>query len=175
MVESGPAAYESDTEKAAVVITPGSCIHLPMAPSFSIDQRTGEIRIGDTVVLKSGEQRTAVEPQVATLADSSRDHGNGFNWLHLRGLTFGGQPAHLSLCFHHNLLDRASWSVRLPNAETDGDWPTRDAIDAEIAFVRRTLTDEMGISAGLFPWGEVWSSFDTKGFLAANGLRYHRA
>ncbi|MDQ0250988.1 hypothetical protein J2W22_003052 [Sphingomonas kyeonggiensis] len=146
-----------------------------MAPSFSIDRQTGNIRIGDTVVLKSGEQRAAVEPQVATLADSSRDHGNGFDWLHLRGLTFGGQPAHLSLCFHDNLLEQASWSVRLPDAETDGGWPTRDAIDAEVAFVHRTLTNEMGIRAGSLPWGEVWSSFDAKGFLAANGLRYYRA
>lgn len=148
---------------------------VPMAPSFSIDEQTGDIRIGDTIVLKSGEQRAAAELQVATLADRSRDHGNGFSWLHLRGLTFGGQPAHLSLYFYDNLLDKASWSVRLPNAEMDGGWPTRDAIYAEVAFVHHTLIDEMGIRAGSLPWGEAWSRFDAKGFSADNGLRYHRA
>jgi hypothetical protein len=146
-----------------------------MPASFSIDRETGSIRIGDTVVFKPGEQKVKVESQVRDLVDGFQDHGNGFEWLTLHRLTFGGRPAHLSLCFHDNLLEQASWSVHLPDAETDGGWPTREAIDAEVAFVLRTLTDEMGIHAGLFPWGEIWSSFDAKGFIAANGLRYRRA
>jgi len=146
-----------------------------MASSFSIDRQTGSIRIGDTVLLKSGEPRATAELQVSDLIDGSRNHGNGFDWLNLRGLTFGGRPARLSLCFHDSLLEQASWSVRLPDAGTDGDWPTQEAIDAEVAFVHRTLVHDMGIQVGQFPWGEVWSSFDAKGFMAANGLRYHCA
>ena len=57
----------------------------------------------------------------------------------------------------------------------DSGWPTRNEIDAEVAFVRRTLADDMGIRIGPFPWGEVWSSFDAKSFMAASGLRYHCA
>ena len=145
-----------------------------MSASFSIDRETGSIHIADTVFLKPGEHKVVVEPQVRDLVDGSQDHGNGFEWLNLDRLTFGGLPAHLSLCFHENLLEQASWSVRLPGAETDDGWPIREAIDAEVAFVLRTLTDEMGIHTGLFPWGEIWSRFDAKGFVAANGLRYRR-
>ncbi|HEX4848911.1 MAG TPA: hypothetical protein VFV30_12270 [Novosphingobium sp.] len=145
-----------------------------MTAAFSIDRETGHIRIGDTVVLCAGEHRATVEPQIIPWLEGSRDHGNGFAWLDLRGLTFGSQPAHLSLCFHGGLLDQASWSVRLADAEMQSGWPTRAAIDAEIAFVHRTLASEMGMAAGELAWGEVWSQFDPKGFLASNGLRYRR-
>lgn len=146
----------------------------PMPAAFSIDRKTGHIRIGDTVLLRAGDHRTTVEPQIIPWLDGSRDHGNGFAWLDLRGLTFGGQPAHLSLCFHGGLLEQASWSVRLPDAELQSGWPTCEVIETEIAFVHRTLASEMGIQAGAFVWGEIWSRFDPKGFLADNGVRYHR-
>ena len=61
------------------------------------------------------------------------------------------------------------------HAPTYGGWPTRDAIDREVAFVGETLVREMGISTGRMSWGEVWSHFDAKAFIAANGLRYRRA
>ncbi len=63
----------------------------------------------------------------------------------------------------------------LPNAPAEGGWPTREAIDEEGAFVRRTLAKEglsLGDSATAFAWGEVWSGFGPKGFLAGNGVRY---
>ena len=57
----------------------------------------------------------------------------------------------------------------------EGDWPTREAIDAEVAFVRGVLARK-GITVGELPqkflWGEIWSIFDSKGFVAANGLRF---
>ncbi len=69
----------------------------------------------------------------------------------------------------------ASWSVQLPNAPMDGGWPTREAIDAEVSFVRDVLANEMSLRTGVTPWGAVWSCFDPKGFLASNGLRYRPA
>lgn len=146
-----------------------------MTTAFSIDRDTGSIRIGDTMLLKPDAQKATIDPQIGDLVAGSRDHGNGYEWLDLGELTFGGRPAHLSLCFHRGVLDQATWSVRLPDVALEGGWPTRDAIDAEIAFVRHTLAVEMGINAGHLVWGEVWSSFDPKGFMAANGLRYRRA
>lgn len=144
-----------------------------MAVLFSIDRETGIIRLGDGVRLGHREHKAMVEAQVKDLVDGSRDHGNGYEWLHLHGLTLGGRPTGLSLGFQNGLLEQASWSVQMADREPEGSWPSRDAIDAEIEFVRRTLADEWGIRAGSFPWGEVRNGFDAKGFQAASGLRYH--
>lgn len=143
-----------------------------MATAFSINRDTGTIRIGQVGSLAANQRKVEIMPDVSDLVAGSPDHGNGYDWVDLHNLTFGGQPAMLSLCFYDDLLKEARWSVQLPNASTEGGWPTRATIDAEIAFVRRALAEEMGIGAGTLSWGEVWSSFDPKGFLAANGLRY---
>lgn len=140
-----------------------------MEAQFTIDTQTGNLGVGD-VWLRPLQSKLEVEPQVAQLVKSSRDHGNGFEWLYLTGLTFGGQPASVGLCFHLGRLEEASWSVQLPDAPMDGGWPTREAIDREVAFVRDALA-RAGLNAK-FDWGEVWSSFDSKGFIASNGLRY---
>jgi hypothetical protein len=141
-----------------------------MATEFSIDADTGNLRLG-LVVLTPRQSRASVEPQVAGFRVGSNDHGNGYAWLHLGGLTFGGPPAFLSLCFHNRRLTEASWAVQLAGATAEGGWPTREAIDDELAFVREALKT-MGLRTGRTTWGEVWSTFDPKGFLAANGLRY---
>jgi hypothetical protein len=130
----------------------------------------GEVR------LERGHRRSGVEALVSALVSGERDHGNGYAWLYLRGLSFAGCDAGLSLCFHHGRLSMASWSVTLPDAVLEGGWPTREAIDQEIAFVRAALAREIGYAPGErrmdFDWGEIWSEFDPKGFLASNGLRY---
>jgi hypothetical protein len=146
-----------------------------MAPEISIDRDTGSIRIGDVALMKPHQLKGAVEPQVANLLAGSRDQGNGYEWLNLRGLTFGGQPASLSICFHDDRFEQASWSVVLTDVPTEADWPTRDAIDSELSFVREALARDMDIHTGQMPWGEVWSHFDAKGFMAANGLRYRNS
>jgi hypothetical protein len=146
-----------------------------MAAELWINRNTGDIRIGDLALLQPSQSKSSIEPLVADLLEGSRDHGNGFEWLYLRGVTFGGQPAGLSICFHDGRLKEASWSVHLPDAPMEGGWPTREAIDRELSFIRETLVRDMNIHTGQMPWGEVWSSFDAKGFMAANGLRYRPA
>ncbi|MDV9040737.1 hypothetical protein [Stenotrophomonas sp. RAC2] len=51
-----------------------------------------------------------------------------------------------------------------------------DAIDAEVAFMRRTLGAALGrkLAGGYtqFDWGEAWARFDPKGFMASSGIRY---
>lgn len=143
-----------------------------MTAAFSIDPATGAVRIGDAGLLAPNQSKDSVEPAVARFLTQSRDLGNGYEWLTLGGLTFGGQPATLSLCFHDHRFEQASWSVQPPDAPMEGGWPTREAIDAELSFVRKVLTQDMGLHVGKTAWGEVWSRFDARGFLAGNGLRY---
>ncbi|MGZ8360502.1 MAG: hypothetical protein ACXWUX_08280 [Allosphingosinicella sp.] len=145
-----------------------------MAAAFTIDPATGSLRLGE-VRLEPGQAHAAIAPQVSGWRRTEQDHGNGFAWLTLTGLTFGGEPADLALCFHHGRLAEASWSVRLPGM-AEGEWPGPDEIDAEIEFVRNTLAGEMGLKlsdgSAQLAWGELWSDFDAKGGIAAHGLRY---
>lgn len=145
-----------------------------MAAAISIDPGNGAIRLGDAALLGPHLHRSAIAGQVTEFLETSRDHGNGFAWLNLRELTFGGQAAALSLGFHHELFVSATWSVELPNTAADGGPPSRKAIDEEVAFVRSVLKD-MGLRIGRNAWGEVWSSFDARSFMAASGLRYRHS
>ena len=145
-----------------------------LEPQITIDPQTGALSVGG-LQLRPFQSESEIEPQTADLLERSRDHGNGYEWLYLGGLSFGGQPASLALCFREARLEQASWSVQIPDAPMQDGWPTREAIEEELTFVRSILAG-FGIKVGggskKLPWGEVWSSFDAKGFLASNGLRY---
>ncbi len=147
-----------------------------MNASISIEQQTGDICLGGQIRLKAGQPKSIVEPMVGEWLAGSRDFGNGYEWLHLRHLSFGGEPAGLGLCFHDGFLEQVSWSVNLPNAPMEADWPTKEAIDDELSFVRDELARQLHLIPGqtevTFDWGKVWSVFDAKGFLASNGVRY---
>lgn len=146
-----------------------------MAAAFTIDPGTGTIRIADAVALRPGHARSELGPLITDRLDGARDHGNGHEWLRLADLTFGGRPASLALGFGAGRLERVSWSIRPAGATSEGGWPTRAAIDAEVAFVRDTLSRRMGVRLGRTSWGEIWSRFDGRAFAASNGLRYHPA
>ncbi len=149
-----------------------------MNRDLSFEPDTGAICIGDTTCLKAFQEKSVVQALVSPWVRGSRDLQNGYKWLQLGGLTFGNHPAGLSLCFHHGKLIGADWGVSLPGASMEGGWPTQQAIDQEIAFVRQILATlfqrEMTTHALEFSWGTVWSEFDPKGFLAAHGMRYRQ-
>ena len=145
-----------------------------MGIQIKVDPQTGTMTVGG-LLFEPLQAKSEIEQQIAQLITGTQDHGNGYEWLYLGGLTFGGQSATLSLCFHLGRLEQAGWSVNLPDAQTEGGWPTREAIDQEITFVRDTLLqDGFAINDGRleFGWGEMWCGFDAKGFLASSGLRY---
>ena len=144
---------------------------------LSFERSTGALLLGSDVRLGVAESRTQAANSLASLIHRIRDLKNDYVWIDLRGLSFGGQTCAASFCFMSDRLHGASWSVSLPGAELEGGWPTRKAIDEEIAFVRRTLKQQLGrdFEQGreIFPWGTVFSVFDEKGFQAHNGLRHH--
>ena len=148
-----------------------------MGMPIRIDPRDGGIGLGDDVRLEPFQKKRAIEPLVVDLVDTTQDHGNGYEWLHLRDLSFGGHPAWLALCFQGGRLEQVSWSVRLPTDTMEGGWSTREAMDEEIAFVRDTLAKGgLRVAEGdtICPWGVVWSHYDPRGDLASHGLRYSR-
>jgi len=154
------------------VSAPGSA---PRALEF--DAADGSIGLGE-LPLRIGPTLTLAQARAgfAVLLQDSRDLGNGYQWLHLRGLQLQGVPAAVALCFHGQALSMLSIGVQLPGAPMEDGWPTQAAIDAEVAFMRRALAKALGrpLNAGRarFEWGEAWAVFDPKGFMASSGLSY---
>lgn len=154
-------------------------IEAGMILTFSIEPDSGSACIGE-FRLNAFQPKAEIEPRVAHLVERSRDHGNGYAWLYLRGLSFGGQPAALSLGFYQGGLEQMGWSVTLPAEADENTWPSRKAIDAEVAFVRDILGTQTGAgpkwkSPMSFDWGEIWSGYDARADIASHGLRYRSA
>lgn len=148
-----------------------------MTFDLSIDRDTGSIQLGENIRFQAGNGRDVVSKALATSIRQQRDHGNGYIWLDIEGILFGDRPCTASLCFYNDKLQQVSWSVSLAGAETEGGWPTREAIDNEIAFARAVIEKQLNVALGghgeaAFSWGRAWSRFDPKGFLASNGLSY---
>lgn len=150
-----------------------------MTLTFSIEPNSGCLCIGE-LILRPFQTRAEIEPRITHLIERSLDHRNGYEWLYLGGLSFGGQPAIVALCFHAGRLEHAGWNVSLPNATEAGGWPARSEIDAEVSFVRNILAAETGSrpnwkSPMSFDWGEIWSHYDARADCASHGLRYRSA
>lgn len=149
-----------------------------MTAELTIDPASGAICIGDRLRLVALQEKSNIEALASQWLGGLRDLQNGYEWLQLRGLTFGKQPAGLSLCLYERKLVSAHWGVSLPGATIEEGWPTQQAINQEIKFVRRILVamfqTELTDGGLVFPWGTVWSRFDPKGFCASHGLSYRR-
>lgn len=148
-----------------------------MAASLSIDPLDGTVHLlGIPFAIRKGVARAAASQALQSLFRSSAKTGNGYEWLSFHKASFGGQPCGFALGFHDGRLFELQFSVMLPNAEMKDGWPTRAAIEAELAFVRGELSRQLATVVGersvRFSWGSVWSAFDPKGFQASSGLRH---
>lgn len=145
-------------------------------PSISVDPADGSIRIqGCDLLVGAGLSKAEALTRLSKFLHSQIDHKNGYEWLNLRGISFGGYPAGLSLCFFDGRLQELRFGAGLSD-ESRGKWPTRDAIDRQVSFVlaelRKQLARPFVSSSEHFPWGIAWSAFDEKGYVASSGLRY---
>lgn len=148
-----------------------------MKPALAINPLDGSIRIaGMAFVLCKGSRREDTMSALGPQLRKSTDFGCGYEWLSFHDISLGGQPCVLTLGFHLGQLEDVYFSAELPGAPMDDGWPTRQAIEEELAFMRKALSAQLGIQLGKrdarFPWGRVWSTFDPKGFQASTGLRY---
>ncbi|HEL4245727.1 hypothetical protein I5U23_10375 [Stenotrophomonas maltophilia] len=156
---------------------PSSVQHAAHTVPMRLDATDGSIQLGNLPTL-IGPTLSRDEARIAftTLVRGEHDVGTGYHWLSLHRLSLGGAPAGISLCFHGQQLDMVTMGVDLPGATLEDGWPTQAAIDAEVAFMRRTLATALGrkLAGGCarFNWGEAWARFDPKGFMASSGIRY---
>jgi hypothetical protein len=145
-----------------------------MVQEVSIDPTSGMVHIGNVGALSPWQDRANIVSLLNPFASGSRDHGNGYEWLYFKGLLFDGFPCALGLCFRDGWLEQIGWSVTLPEAPKDANWPTREQSNREVKFVGAVLDKQLGHRwrTERFAWGQVWSCFDEKEFSASNGLRY---
>lgn len=133
-----------------------------LTAALRVDPATGAVHLeGASAVLVGGMARAATLEALQGVA-----------------ATLGGQPVALLPCFEHGELAELRLGVDLPGAPVRDGWPTQAAIEAEVAFVRAQLQAQLGtlLEAGhaRWPWGEVWSLFDAKGWQATAGVRWPR-
>jgi hypothetical protein len=153
----------------------------PLSRALIIDPINGSVCIhGCTLVIAADLPKATAAAGLSQFYHRNTDHKNGYEWLMFRGVTFGGQPAGFSLCFYLSKLTEVSFGASLPNAKSEGGWPTREAIDEEVAFVHEELRCQLmrPFQSGpeRFPWGVAWAEFDAKGFTPARGFDMsHRA
>jgi hypothetical protein len=148
-----------------------------MLTAFTLSLDDGSIQIeGCALKLAAGVGRVAAVNALGRYYSGNREQNDGSEWVYLQGLSFDGAASGMSLYFEQGALLEMNWSVILPDAELDGGWPSQEAIDEEIAFVRKALgrLKRAGSFSGRekFGWGEVWSEFDAAAFSASSGLRY---
>ncbi|MGE8267952.1 MAG: hypothetical protein ACN6PT_03180 [Stenotrophomonas geniculata] len=156
---------------------PSPAQHAAHVLPMLLNATDGSIQLGNLPTLIGPTlPRDEARVAFATLMRGERDVGTGYHWLSLHRLSLGGAPAGISLCFHGQQLDMVTMGVDLPGATLEDGWPTQAAIDAEVAFMRRTLGAALGrkLAGGhaRFGWGEAWARFDPKGFMASSGIRY---
>ncbi len=147
------------------------------ANALQVDPDDGSWRLPNRgVVIHEGMSQSIADQTLREFYRDRIDHHNGYTWSYFHRLHFGGLPCALSLGFHHAVLTEVHLSVSLPDAPLESGWPTRAAIDAEIAYVRGVFTQQLGRVFGehseCFDWGIAWSGFDPKAYLASAGIRY---
>ena len=148
-----------------------------MDTPFIISRDDGSIRIqGVSSPIGPGYSKSAAEAEREAFYNGGADHGNGVEWIYLDSLSFGGQPSALSLCFRQGRLVRVEWSVNLPDAELEEGWPTRGAMEKEIAFTRSAIAAQWNAAAfsghERLPWGEICSKVDDQDPTAVSMIRY---
>lgn len=147
----------------------------PVPLVFSPEDGTVHLQ-GMAVSLYSGMTKALASSRLASLVYSSIDYGNGYEWLQLKGFSFGDLPCGLGLCFSQGEVCQLSFGVVLPDIELVDGWPTRDSSQREVQFIRAQLSKQLkrSFASGTerFQWGSVWSMFDERGQQAASGLRY---
>jgi len=148
-----------------------------LAPALVIDPTDGSVRIdGCKAVIGAGLAKETAMAGLVQFYDSAMDMKTGYEWLKFRAVAFGRRPAGFGLCFYLGKLTEMRIGASLPNAKLEGGWPTGEALDEVVAFLRQELRRQLDrpfrSAEELFGWGVVWADVDKKGGFADAGLRY---
>jgi hypothetical protein len=83
-----------------------------MKLSLTFSPADGSIKIqGCPVDIASHLSKTQACASLASLMPTSVNHGNGYEWLTLHGMSPGGRPCSMALGFCGETLERVHWGV----------------------------------------------------------------
>lgn len=140
-----------------------------------VDAKDGTVHIGSAAV-RGGMPLELARDSLEGLLRNERDVGNGYLWLSVSNVAFGGRPGGLSLCFHQGKLEMVTLGVSLPDDELLEGWPTEESSMRQVMFLRKELERQLLVTfqqgVARFSWGSAWSRFDPKGFMATAGVAY---
>lgn len=138
-----------------------------MTHALTIDRATGALDVEGRTQLKPRSGKATAEAALPPLLRRRQDFGTGYLWLYADGLSFGGSPCWLDLCYRMGRLTMASWRVDLG--------PGSDDREAELAFMRAELGRQLGGNFDreqAFAWGAAWCSHDPRSDAVSSGVRY---
>ena len=149
------------------------------APALTIDPATGALDVAGVVRLAPWSGKWAARRALAPYLSAAQDMGTGYGWLYTAGLSFGGRPCWLNLCFRRGLfgsrLESAHVSVDFRADPAPGQWASREEMEAELVFLRAELRRQLGRSFEGdedFAWGGAWCNYDPRSDTAGSGVRY---
>lgn len=141
----------------------------------AVNPKNGAIEIeGFALTLVKGALIDSVKTELLNVIQAENDMLTGYRWVHLKSLTFGNQPAGLSLCFLNEKLDMVTIEIAMPDDEDDQNWPAEATSLRQVEFMRKELESQLSCNLDKqnFIWGSAWANFDIKGFMASAGIHY---
>lgn len=109
---------------------------------------------------------------VASFGVRGRDVGTGWVWYRLPSFLDGALNIGMQLGFNRGSLREMTIFHDAPDI-FGNDWNDWSAEKEQLrAENTRAWFEQKGFPVGQYPWGEVWSCFDTKSGFGSGGVRY---
>ena len=138
-----------------------------------IDKKKGHIKLTDSFDLIPNLKFNLIEGQNLGEVQETRDMNNGWKWLDIKNIHIGDKYFIISLCFKEEEL--AELSIVLKNNPFDlnpswNKWSEKREKE-KLKEYQGWVTQELGKKRN-FKWGDVWTSYDSRGGFSSIGIRY---
>lgn len=138
-----------------------------------IDRNTGNIRLNDSLELKSKSNFDLLEEQNLGEFHEVRNLGNGYIWLGIKNIKIKNEYFIISLCFKEEELSELLLVVNERRFDLSSDWSSwsEQKEKEDLKKYQNWLDKELG-EERKFHWGDVWASYNPKGESSSIGIRY---
>ncbi len=98
---------------------------------------------------------------------TKEDLDNGFVWFRFPEKVINNERVIISLCFNHEALERISIYLF-----DDDSLQFSEKVERQILENNHNWLLGLGYTEGLYPWGEIWNTYDSKGGFSEIGIQY---
>jgi len=121
---------------------------------------------GITISSKLTEVEVSSLPEV-----TQRDMKNGYVWYALPPIKVNGEVVIFDICFYEEKIE--SVSIYISNPQKYGGWSDfSEARQKSRAIDTEAWLSRLGHHVGNYPWGQIWSGYDSKGGSGHGVVRY---